>query len=165
MSGRCYIHTFEPLCLLGIHSQPHSWLDLASVDHHIWPYSLPNSLYISPDWPQKKGCFYKHCPNPLCSGTRTSGSALSISPPHPCLLVISAEIWGGFPLQEQVSHPEEPPGSRQQLGRGYRMGGGCVHLPCGHRDVTLAFDHAFPSRARQERFVHWPPVLIAGLPK
>lgn len=96
MSGRCYIHTFEPLCLLGIHSQPHSWLDLASVDHHIWPYSLPNSLYISPDWPQKKGCFYKHCPNPLCSGTRTSGSALSISPPHPCLLVISAEIWGGL---------------------------------------------------------------------
>lgn len=64
-----------------------------------------------------------------------------------------------------MSHTEEPPGLRQQLGKGYRRGGGFVYQPCGRRDVILAFDHAFPSKARQECFVHWPPVPIAGLPK
>lgn len=89
----------------------------------------------------------------------------SAFPPVPCLCYFCSESCSGFPLQEQKPHTEGPPGLRQQRGRGFGRGGGFVYRPCGRRDVILAFDRAFPSKARQERFVHWPPVPIAGLPE
>lgn len=101
MSGRCCIHTLEPLYLLGIHFQPHSWLDLASVGPHIWPYSLPDSLSISPD----KGCIHKHCPSPFAAGPGLQALPCFPSPPVPTH-DFCRDLWW-FPLQEQVSHAEE----------------------------------------------------------
>lgn len=96
---------FSSLCLLGIRSQPHSCLDLASVDPHIWPYSLPDSLAISPEQ-RLYSVFINTVQAPLQQDQDFRLCPECFPSPSVPIHGFCRDLWW-FPLQEQVSHAEE----------------------------------------------------------